>query len=93
MLKECQIWNQSLNQNAWEEMIAFWKVLEVEEVTWRPEVETSPARTLQFSTSVELYRQNVVGLLVGWLVGHTSSYDTSRHLIFPKLGQKLEDNE
>ena len=55
-----QIWNQSLTQNAWEEMIAFWKVLEVEEVTWRPEVETSPARTLQFSTSVELYRQKVV---------------------------------
>ena len=66
-------------------MIAFWKVLEVEEVTWRPEVETSPARTLQFSTSVEIYRQNVVG--------HTLSYATSRHLIFPKLGQKLEDNK
>ena len=92
MLKECQIWNQSLNQNAWEEMIAFWKVLEVEEVTWRPEVETSPARTLQFSTSVELYKQNV-SWSVGLLVSHTSSYDTSRHLIFPKLGQKLEDNE
>ena len=92
MLKECQIWNQSLNQNAWEEMIAFWKVLEVEEVTWRPEVETSPARTLQFSTSVELYKQNV-SWSVGLLVSRTSSYDTSRHLIFPKLGQKLEDNE
>ena len=89
MLKECQIWNQSLTQNAWEEMIAFWKVLEVEEVTWRPEVETSPARTLQFSTSVELYRQNVGSQLVG----HTSSYTTSRHYFFPKLGQKLEDNK
>ena len=69
-------------------MIAFWKVLEVEEVTWSPEVETSPARTLQFSTSVEHYTQNV-SLLVGW----NASYDTSRHLIFPKLGQKLGDNK
>ena len=81
-----QIWNQSLTQNAWEEMIAFWKVLEVEEVTWSPEVETSPARTLQFSTSVELEPLFVSVLVSQAEISVTASW------IFTKLGQKLEDN-
>ena len=49
------------------------------------EVETSPTRTLQFSTSVELYTQNVC-----LLVGLSASYDTSYIRILLIFGQKLD---
>ena len=48
-----------------------------------------PEGKVLFSTSVELYRQNVSPS-----VRPSSTFShSSRHLIFPKLGQKLEDNK